>query len=220
MNPAEPDRAEPEQPADLEPLVRRIAASDPDATHPAAAVLTRFDEEPLSLSPRTREWIAAHLVDCPACRNALAAVPRLALAGRPLRPRLLPIAAAAGWILAAFLAFEGRTREPEGREPFLSVHSLVLSTPRGGEAPSIPAGARILRCELVLGEEIALGALLQVRVEDATGRTLIDAPLRVEQQNEREWPVLTLDRAALPRGPVRLHVRSPSGLESVFELSL
>ncbi|NOT32297.1 MAG: hypothetical protein HOP15_17765 [Planctomycetes bacterium] len=213
MNPAEP-----ELPPGVEPIVRRLAAEDPRTTHPAAAALTSYDEEPASLSPRTRQWIESHLVVCSTCRDALSAVPRLELRARPLRLRLWPFAAAAGWILAAFLGL--RALEREQREPFLSVHSLVLSTPRGGGIASIPAGARILRFELVLGEEVPLGALLQIRIDDAAGRTVVDEAREVEERNERDWPVLTLDRAALPRGTAQLHVRTPAGLESVFELSL
>lgn len=211
MNPAEP-----ELPAPLASSVRRIAAEEPLEPHPAAAALRGFDEEPESLSPRTRAWIEAHLGACSACRDALRAVPRLELRARPRWS--WPLAAAAGWILAAALGWRSLGRE--AREPFPAVHSMVLSTPRGGGTASVPAGARFLRLELVLGEDVPLGARLQLRIEDGAGRTVVDEAREVVEQNERDWPVLTLDREALPRGTVRLRVRTPAGVETVFELDL
>src|SRR5262249_35611843 len=123
VNPVEPDL-----PASLEPLLRRVAAEDPLETHPAAATLRSYDEEPDALSPRTRAWIEAHLATCAACAEALRSVPQLELRARPLL-RAWPLAAAAGWILAAFLGF--RSLAParvEPVDPLLSVHSIVLST--------------------------------------------------------------------------------------------
>jgi hypothetical protein len=212
--------SEPSLPESLDPLVRRVAAADPLETHPAAAALRSFDEEPDTLSPRTRQWIEAHLAGCAACRGALHAVPRLVLRPRPLYRRVWPLAAAAGWILAALLGLRTLTHERAADAPFPSVHSLVLSTPRGGEIPVVPADARILRCELVLGEEVPLGATLHVRIDDAVGRTLVEEDRAVEERNERDWPILTLDGAALPRGTAQLRVRTPGGLESSFELRL
>jgi hypothetical protein len=219
MEPREPELPAPLEPP-LESMVRRLAAAEPLEPHPAAAALQSYDEEPGTLSPRTRQWIESHLAACCACRDALRAVPRLELRSRPMGRRLWPLAAAAGWILAGFLGLRALDPGRDEREPFLAVHTLVLSTPRGGEIPAVPAGARALRLELVLGEEVPLGASLHVRIEDAEGRAVVEEDRAVEERNERDWPVLTLDREALPRGTVKLRVRTPSGLESVFELEL
>ena len=206
----------PELPDD--PRLARLAAVESLVTHPSGSALASFDEDPAALSAGTRSWIANHLEECAACRSALRSVPRLGLPRRTNLARPWPLVAAAGWILAAFLAW--RVAAPRNEFPLATVHTLVLSTVRGDGRASIPAEATILRCELVLGEDVALGDPLRVRLVDVAGRTLFDAEQRVEERNEREWPVLTLDRRALPAGNVRLHVRTPSGLESVFELEL
>jgi hypothetical protein len=214
------DGDEPDLPAPLAASLRRIAGEEALETHPSAAALARYDEEPAGLSPRTRQWIGDHLASCTACARALSTVPRLALPSRSLLPRLWPLAAAAGWILAAYLGLGRLGEERAERTPFLSVHSLVLSAPRGGERTTVPADARLLRCQLVLGEDVPLGASLQVRIEDAADRVLLDESRVVQERNERDWPVLTLDREALPHGSLHLSVRTPGGLESVFELEL
>jgi len=228
VNPAQ-DPAErspvPELPSELEPLVRERADADPLEPHPAATALARFDEEPDALSPRARAWIEAHLAACEACRGALRAVPPLGLPARSLSRRLGLVAAAAGWVVAGLLGLgrlgPGRgVPESAGLEPFPEVRTLVLSTSRGDAATLVPAGARILRCELVLGEDVPLGASLLVRLEDAAGRTLLERDELVVERNERDWPVLTLDRAALPAGRARLVVCTPAGLEAAFALDL
>jgi len=213
----EPD---PELSERAERIVRRLAAADPLETHPSAAALVSFDEDRSALSPGTARWIEAHMEACSACRRAQNAVPRLGPAARPARATPWILAAAAGWILAAFLGLRSRDRGPESHWALPPVQTLVLSTTRGGGAPTVLPATRVLRCELVLGEEIELGAILHVRIVDASGRTALEEDRRVEERNERDWPVLTLDRAALPAGEVQLQVRTPSGLQTTFELSL
>jgi len=214
------NESDPELPEKAERIVRRLAATDPLETHPSAAALVSFDEDPSALSARTVKWIEAHLETCTACRRARTAVPRLGPAARPARRTPWIFAAAAGWLLAAFLGLRGRDLGPAPDWALPPVQTVVLSTTRGGQVPSVPPATRILRCELVLGEEIELGALLHVRIVDAGGRTAVEEDRRVEERNERDWPVLTLDRAALPPGKVQLEVRTPSGLQATFELSL
>jgi hypothetical protein len=208
---------EPDLPPDLAATLGRLARQDTLTPHPAAEALRAFDEEPASLAPRTRAWIEAHLARCAACAGALAAVPRLEARARPLLLRPWPLAAAAGWLLAALLALRAG---PGSSEPFPRVHTLVLSSPRGAEPVPIPLDARLLRLELVLGEEVPLGGVLGLRLEDAGGRAVLARDYPVTDRNERDWPVLTLERAALPEGTLRLTVTAPSGASYAFELDL
>jgi hypothetical protein len=204
---------------ELDRVVRRLTAEDDLETHPAATALLAYDEEPQGLAPRTREWIAEHIETCLPCAAALAAVPPLGMPSTLLLGRPWPMAAAAGWLAAAvlvgFLATGG-----EARETLLPAQSLVLSTTRGGPVPVVREDVQVLRLHLVLAEEVAVGARLDIRIVDAGGGVVWEGSETVRERDEWDWPVLTFDLRSLPRGAVKLHVRPPAGPESVFDLGL
>jgi hypothetical protein len=200
--------------------VGQSAAGDPLVTHPSASALWAFDEEPASLAPDIWEWISSHLASCALCAGALAQVPRLALRPLPVWLRPWPLTAAAGWILALILAVRGGKGTLEPTDMVLDAHSLVLSTTRGSEIPSAPPNARILRLHLILPEDVEPGQRLRLRLADSNGRVIFERDQTVTERDDREWPVLTLDRAALPAGSFRLHVGTPSGQDAIFDLNL
>lgn len=196
--------------------LQRLAAADDLPMHPAGSTLATYAEEPERLAEGTRRWIARHLEQCAACALALRAVPALRARIRLAWLRPLPLAAAAGWLLASGLGWS--LLGGDTVEPFPDVHSLVLTAPRGAPAPAVPDAARFVRLRIVLGEETPVGAQLRLRFCDAAGRVLLARDELVRELDERDWPVLTLDRRALPPGPVTLAVTTPSGAESVFAL--
>ncbi len=196
------------------------ACADQTTAHPAADTLLHFDEAPESLSPRVRDWIAAHLRTCTACSEALARTAELA----PVRPSRFrrwawPLAAAAGWMLVTLLVVQS-DGAPATQDALLQPHSVVLSAARGADSAAIPATARWLRLRLVLPEETPIGSSLHLRIENAAGTALIERTCVVAELDERDWPVLLLDRQGLPAGPLRILVRTPSGQTTNFALTL
>jgi hypothetical protein len=180
--------------------------------HPAADALVRFEEEPSQLSERSRAWIADHVASCGDCREVLRSIPSPGAPAAARRPRFaaLPLLAAAGWILAAILAL----RVPRGTvtdgAPVLATQTITLSQTRGAAGDRVRA-VDVVRFECVIGDEVKEGSTLHVAVEDAAGKVVLETDAPVGEVNAFGWPVISLRRAALPRGPMTIRVRAPSG---------
>lgn len=214
-------------------------AAELEPAHPSAAALVAFDEGAPALEPATRTWLERHLGGCDACREALAAVTPAAAeadaasgvanvpapapgAGGEWRRRVWPAAAAAGWIVAAVLAFraiEGGEAEPAG-DAVARTHTIVLSTQRGASKDQVPAEAEVLRFEFVLGEPVVRDSTLRLRIERRDGSAVLDRDVRVEELGDWDFPVITLRRGALPREKLLMKVTPPSGATATFEIDL
>jgi hypothetical protein len=202
------------------PACRELAAlAGAAAVHPSGAALVAFEEAPGELGDGVREWTARHLETCAECRDALRSVPRLAPPAPRARLRVLPLAAAAGWLLAAFLLARA-SFAPPAATLLLRAHTAVLSSSRGEAPARLPPEAEVLRLRLVLAEEQAPGARLRLTFEDRAGAALRALDWVVDERDEYLWPVVTLRRAALPRGAAALRVRTEKGQEAVFALEL
>jgi hypothetical protein len=208
-------------PNDLEIRARLGLQGGGLRAHPAGEALVAFEEDPASLSDGARAWIAKHVESCASCREALAAVPALgpamearpAAAARFVRPWLM----AAGWLLAAILCVKQLATEPRKLKPVLESQIVTLSQARGEtqrqpDAPMLRA-VDLVRFECVLSEEVRVGQKLHVRVEDAAGRTAFESDAEVAELNQFGWPVFLVDKSALPKGRMTVHVRAPSGSE-------
>jgi hypothetical protein len=179
--------------------------------HPAASALAAFDEQPSSLSETSRAWIAAHVARCGSCREALRAVPPLGPALETRRLRLLPILTAAGWLLAAVLVVR-EARPGREADPVLATQTITLSQARGGSETRIQ-DVEVVRFSCVLAEEVKPGQALHVRIEDASGRPVVEADVAVHELDDSGWPVVAFRRSSLPAGRMTIRVRAPSGSE-------
>jgi len=198
------------------PACRELAAlAGATEVHPSGAALVAFEEAPEQLGAGAREWTRRHLETCAECRDALRSVPRLTAPARRAFLRPLPLAAAAGWLVAAFLLARA-SLAPAPMTPLLRAHTAVLSSSRGEPSLRFPAEAEVLRLRLVLAEEQPPGARLRLVFEDRAGATLRELDCVVDERDEFLWPVVTLRRAALPPGTATLRVRTQNGKEATF----
>jgi hypothetical protein len=179
--------------------------------HPAASALAAFDEEPSSLSETSRAWIAAHVAGCGSCREALRAVPPQGAALEARRVRLLPILAAAGWLLAAVLVVREARPRPDASS-VLSTQTITLSQVRGGAETRVH-DVDVVRFSCVFAEEVKPGQILHVRIGDASGRPVVEADVVVHELDDSGWPVVAFRRSSLPEGRMTVRVRAPSGSE-------
>ena len=215
---------------DLEVRTAALSREQGGAVHPAGEVLVTWDEEPATLDPGTREWISRHVDACEVCREALDAVsaeaaephapasaPATDRQSGPRRFHLWPLLAAAGWLLAAVIAIVDRPEAPGGVGALLAIQDLTLSTTRGADPLQETYGG-ILRLHLVLGSDVPAGTALGLRILGEDGRTILAESWEVNERDEWERPVLTLDRNRLPEGPLTIEVTPPGEPPARFEL--
>jgi hypothetical protein len=203
--------------AGLYATVANVAARAGEA-HPASSALVAFAEDPGLLSEASRAWIAKHLEQCRHCRAMLEQVPAQGHALERRRSSLRPLAAAAGWILAALLVIRQVSQPAQDHKVVLGSQTITLSQTRGDSQPRAGSQSTIqdvdvVRFACVLGEDVKAGGKLHLRVEDAAGKTVVDTEVVVDELNDSAWPVIAIKRAALPKGRLTFHVRAPSGSE-------
>ena len=214
----------------LAATLRALAATPTPNPHPPADALIAFDESDPALPADERRRVADHLATCRECADVLRAVPAEAARETPrLRLRPWPWAAAAGWLLAAVLGWRAVDQSgvdpAPGRSdlggPLLTAEDVVLSTTRGEASRPTEgrsAAGRVLRLHLVLGEDVAVGALLELSIAGKDG--IFGAAFTAPVAELDEWvrPVVSLLAERLPPGPLTLRVKTSSG--RVVELPL
>jgi hypothetical protein len=229
VDPQTARRALDEAPADPGALRRHLdACSECRAglggtdEHPAALLIVQCDEEPASVEPSVREWVARHLAICGPCAEALREVSALSAPAeaRPRDRRWWVTLAAAGWLFAAILGFELLYHTDGSRVAQPEAIPVVLSAQRDGVAKIVSPGTNLLLLTFVFAEEIQPGQDLKLRLEDAAGVVGLWRRFRVERLGQWGWPQIRVSGSELPRGRSLIHVRTPSGQEASFALQI
>ncbi len=194
-----------------------------DGEHPSAEALVDFDSAPHEGDAEAARRTADHLASCEICRGALDAAAHLGLPTSRVRAQTIRpwLFAAAGWLIALVLfPWPGLRDDRPGRPAFLSSETVTLTAQRGTNVPSIAGPTDVVRLQLVLGEDVAVGDSLRVRVTTSSGEIVADGAQTVHETGEHGWPVIVLDRRAIGNGRFSIHVGTRSGLESEFALDL
>jgi hypothetical protein len=204
-------------------IYRAFVASGPPDEHPDAAQLVAYDEGEASLSPEARRDLGAHLAGCAECREALCAVPAEVAVETRRFVRPWRYVAAAGWLVAAALAWRALEAPPSHLtrfDPVVTFEDVVLSNVRGDSAPAppVPASAQVLRVHFVLGEDVPAGSKLEVSIQG--GEQKYASPFQATVTDLDEWgrPVVALFADWLPPRPFVIGVKTPGGRTTEFWL--